>query len=85
VLPGPEMVSLPLQPKTTATFIPNHFPQKILPCIHNNLNDNCVSKTAFLEEMITIEDTFLHVYHHVFYLFELVFLEFCSTATFEPF
>jgi hypothetical protein len=73
----------------TATSAQNHghihCPQNILPCIHNNLNDNCVSKTTFLEENDHHGRQILHVYHYFFYQFVLLFIELCSTATFEPF
>jgi hypothetical protein len=35
--------------------------------------------------LITIKDTFFHVYHQFFYQFAVGFMELFSRATFEPF
>jgi hypothetical protein len=63
--------------------------------IHKNLYDNSVTKSAYFVDnnygngpqatLITVKDTFSHVFHHVFYQLALGFMELFSTATFEPF
>jgi hypothetical protein len=71
------------------------FPWNLLPSIHNIFYDNSVLETASFEDndcdnsplatLITIKDTFFHVYHQVFCQFAEGFMELFSAATFEPF